>query len=127
MTNIDAPVARAMRTNIGVTAQGAEALARLVAEEWFSNNIDAFRFGFAFALANEIPGSTEPSGAFTEMTWNVGTVDPDGRLINLVDMQHPSEDPWDAIRRLGDAGVREMIERGLHLGSLMDVLGSVDD
>ena len=121
------PEARSMRTNIGVTAAGAEALARLVAEEWFTTNIDAFRFGFAYALANEISASTEPPGAFTEMTWNVGSVDPDGRIMSLVDMQHPSDDPWDAIRRLGDAGVRAIVERGVHLGSPTDVLGMADD
>jgi len=115
----------AARTTVGLTTEGRDALDRVMSAGWFTHNYDAFKFAVAFALAAGIT-PTSDSGSFSTI-WNRGTLDPDERLSKLVNLLSPSPDIWDQIRRLGDAGLREMIKRNIHIGFPSEVLDVISE
>lgn len=114
-----------MRTTVGLTPEGRDALSQVMAAGWFSTDRDAFKYAVAFALAGEIAPTPDPATFST--IWNRGTLDPDDRLATLVSLLSASDDPWDRIRRLGDAGLRAMVKQNLHVGLPTDVLDVLGD
>ncbi len=71
------------KRTLGVTSEGAEALESVMDTGWFAEEMDAYRIAISLALANDlIKDSSEMTGVYTK--WNVGTLDPDGRLRSMV-------------------------------------------
>ena len=107
MTNVDAAdevAESSSRVTIGLTAKGADALNALMAKNWFGrNNYLAMQMAVAFAIANDIPMTTE--GSFTTI-WNIGTFDKTGEFKSTIGIFIDDSNIWDAIQRLGDAGLR---------------------
>lgn len=113
------------RTTVGLTPEGRDALDRVMTSGWFTHNGDAFKFAVAFALADGIAPTSEATGFST--IWNRGTLDPDERLAKLVNLLAPAPDIWDQIRRLGDAGLREMVMRSIHIGFPSEALDAISE
>ena len=90
---------------IGVTEQGDAALDSLLRKGWFSTEMAAFKAAVAYAIANDIPPTTE--GRF-KTTWNTGSLDKNGEFVELITMLVGPHRPWDQVRRLGDAGLRHL-------------------
>ncbi len=114
-----------MRNTIGLTAEGRGAMEQVMSAGWFSTNGDAFKFGVAFALALSLQPTPDPA-AFSTI-WNKGTLDPEDHLATLVGLLSPCDDPYDRIRRLGDAGLREIVKRNLHFGLPSEILDVLND
>jgi len=93
---------------IGVTEQGAEALDALLRRGWFSTEMAAFKAAVAYAVANDIPPTSE--GRF-KTTWNTGSLDKNGEFIDTLVLLLGPQRPWDQVRRLGDAGLRHLAAR----------------
>jgi hypothetical protein len=98
-------------TTIGLSEEAHAMLKRLAEDKQngnFAEMADAYRFGIALALANEIMPS-EISGQRTTI-FNVGTIDPDKQLYTTIRCLLKTEDTpiyrW--AERLAEWGVREM-------------------
>jgi hypothetical protein len=109
------------RTTIGLTESGKDALAQVMAAKWFSEDRFAFKFAVAHALANSLPPTDDSGGPFGTI-WNRGTLDPDDRLVELVSIYSDESDIWDFIRRLGDAGLKDLAAKRSHIGMPSEVL-----
>jgi hypothetical protein len=92
------------KKTIGITKQNSAALARLVSAGSFGSELDAAKFGMAFAIKSGVlAGSTD--GAETK--WNVGSVDPDGSLRSLLEALFPSTmEPYRLAEHLMNEGIR---------------------
>jgi len=115
----------ATRTTVGLTSEGRDALDRIMTAGWFTHNYDAFKFAVAFSLAAGI-APTDDTASFSTI-WNRGTLDPDERLAKLVNLLSPAPDIWDQIRRLGDAGLREIVKRNIHIGFPSEALDAISE
>ena len=71
------------KRTLGVTAEGAAALSEIMGTGWFEEEMDAYRVAISLAIAKDlVKDASEMSGVSTK--WNVGTLDPDGRLRSMV-------------------------------------------
>jgi hypothetical protein len=93
---------------IGVTEQGAQALERLLARKWFSTDMAAFKAAVAYAIANDIPPTAD--GRF-KTTWNRGSFEGKDDFIEIMTLFIGTNRPWDQVRRLGDAGLRQIAKK----------------
>lgn len=106
--------ARAERVTIGLTPAGRQALQVCMGRGWFVSGESALKFAAAYALANEI---TPTAGGSFETIWNVGTFSRAPEFRETVEIVTGSEDVWDAIQRLGDAGLRRLADLNADLPS----------
>ena len=96
------------RVTVGVTPDGAENLAALMETGWFQDEMDAYRLAISTALAESLEAPAV-SGAQTK--FNVGTLDRDGRLRELVTLLHDSPRPYEDSERLAHAGLQLLRRR----------------
>ena len=104
----DEQEAIASRSTIGLTSAGEQALAVIMDKKWFATKDSAFKAAVAYAIANNLAPTA--SGSFNTI-WNVGTLDKSGDFSAIVGLVLDQRNPWDAIKRLGDAGIRALAER----------------
>jgi hypothetical protein len=111
------------RVTVGVTPQGAENLAALMETGWFQDEMDAYRLAISIALAEGIDADAI-TGAQTK--FNVGTLDRDGRLRQLVMALHEPAKPYELCERLAHAGL-ELLRRRIAIDqmTLAEALGIV--
>ena len=65
----------------------------------------AFKAAVAYAIANNIPATTD--GRF-RTTWNKGSLERNDDFIEIISLFVGTNRPWDQVRRLGDAGLRQL-------------------
>ena len=74
--------ARDDKRTLGVTADGAEALEKIMSTGWFPEEMDAYRVAISLAFANDLmKNPSEMTGVATK--WNIGTLDPDDVLLSM--------------------------------------------
>ena len=110
MSTSQTPDASSART-VGLSKTGRSRIQRMKENGHFAEQVDAYRFAVALALAS----GTEPpeiSGERVTM-FNVGTLDPDGRLATAVRTlaDTAGEDPYRVAERLAEWGARDLEER----------------
>jgi hypothetical protein len=113
------------RINIGVTTRGAQHLADLMATGWFLEQLDAFRVAIGVALGYGVCTPPEDMGG-GGTKWNIGSVDNDGRLRQLIMAVAPAsgDRPYEYAERLADAGLALLGQRLVRDGALLfEVLG----
>lgn len=102
------------RVNIAFTAAAEQAARRLVERFPFASPLDVARVGAAYALRERLP-LTRPGdfGAANGSNYNVGSVDPQGELRDLLLALHPEidEDPYRIIETLMSVGAIELDKR----------------
>lgn len=103
----EAEESRSRRT-IGLTQPARDALEEIQRQGWFATEAGAFKTAVAYAIARDVP---ETAGGQFTTKWNVGSLDPDGDFAETCRILLDTDDPWDRIQRLGDAGLREMANR----------------
>jgi len=96
------------RVTVGVTPEGAGNLAALMDTGWFQDEMDAYRLAISIALAEGVDADSV-TGAQTK--FNVGTLDRDGRLRQLVTALHDSAKPYELSERLANAGLQVLRRR----------------
>ena len=121
------PAERA-RITVGLTPAGSEALAKVIATKWFATEMDAYKVAIAVALRSEINVDQPLVGATTK--FNIGSLDPDGRLVALIESVLGSQagDPGALAERLADQGLVILATRLVdNEEKLIDVLGIPTD
>jgi hypothetical protein len=113
------------RITVGLTVRGAENLAQVMETGWFNRDLDAYRAAIGVAIAQgRVSEPEEMAGASTK--YNVGTLDNDGKLRQLLLAFVPAarERPYEYAERLADAGLAYLVARLVQEGALLsEVLG----
>jgi len=122
MTDIDDTQVSSGST-IGLTQQGRDALDVLEAKKWFANGVAAFRVAVTYAIANGVEPTT--SGSFGTV-WSVASIDREGDFKPVVELLAGSSLTWDAIQRLGDAGLKAMARESSAATLVKDVILNVN-
>lgn len=96
---------------VGLTKTGRGRIQRLKENGHFAEQVDAYRFALALALAAGV--NPEPASGERVTMFNVGTLDPDGRIAIAVTSLADSdgEDPYRVAERLAEWGVAELERR----------------
>lgn len=96
------------KKTIGISGSNAAALEILTARGRFASELDAAKFGMAYAIKlGRSLGNVE--GAETK--WNVGSLDPDGSLRSLIEgLYGPCPEPYRAIEYLMNEGIAALGE-----------------
>jgi hypothetical protein len=112
------------RVTVGVTPDGAENLAALMETGWFQDEMDAYRLAISTALSEALDA---PSISGAQTKFNVGTLDRDGRLRQLVTLLHDSPRPYEDSERLAHAGLQLLRRRIVDdQMTLAEALGTAD-
>lgn len=102
------------RVNIAYTIAAEAAARRLINQFPFSNLVDVARVGVAFAVRQQLP-LVRPAdfGSANGSNFNVGTVDPNGELRDILLALHPglTEDPYRVIETLMSVGTLDLDEK----------------
>lgn len=108
------------KKTIGITKANAVPLANLVSAGRFGSELDAAKFAMAYAIKNGAPvGSTE--GAETK--WNVGSVDPDGSMRDLLEALYPdTSEPYRLLEYLMNEGLKALAPSVTGAGDLYETL-----
>lgn len=111
---------------VGLTDTTHAGLVQLKEDGVFAEMKDGYKFGIGLSIAN---GWLAPPGAKMKTFLNVGSLDPDGSLRNLILALYPgaSDPPYSIAERLAEAGVARLAE--LHESSSLkfaELLGSLD-
>lgn len=108
------PAARQSRVNIAFTPAAADAARRLAARFPFDDLVDIARVGTAYALREKM-SLTRPAtfGSANGSNFNVGSVDPNGELRDVLLALHPDidEDPYRVIETLMSIGTLALGEQ----------------
>lgn len=113
------------RVTVGVTEAGASALVRIMETGFFGTEMDAYKVAVALALRAGVRADESVTGVTTK--WNIGSLDPDGLLADLVDVldRGGTGDPIDRAQRLADIGlsmlVTRLVDSGQTLSEALDI------
>ncbi len=101
------------RRTLSTSVSANDALARLVAHGFFAEQVEAYRVGIAVALARKLTPADVPERKNVTTKYNVGSVDPEGKLRTLVQLVLPdqAERPYAAMEWLAEAGLRFLIDQ----------------
>jgi hypothetical protein len=97
------------KVTVGLTPGGAERLERVLEGGWFQSDLDAYRAAIIVALGKGIVSDGDRmTGVKTK--FNVGSLDPDGRLRDLVELLaiEPAARTFEYAERCADAGLEYM-------------------
>ena len=94
---------------VGLTSAGHSSLQRLKDDGVFSEMIDGYRFAIGLAVHRRM---IAPDTISTETIFNVGSLDRDGMIRDLVVSLYPEakERPYSFAERLAEAGVEELVQ-----------------
>lgn len=118
------------KVTVGVTREGAENLAALMTTGWFADEVDAYRVSIAAALGAGLNvDAVVLAGVQTK--YNVGTLDRDGQISELVRVLAASQPrPFEYCERLADAGLRylrsRVVDQGMMLAEAIGKQGVTD-
>lgn len=94
------------KKTIGIARDNLGALQRLFTSGQFGSELDAAKFAMAHAIKNGALGGRS-EGADTK--WNVGSVDPNGNLRDLLAAFYPKEnEPYRLMEYLMNKGLAEL-------------------
>lgn len=116
---------RADRRTLSASNEANTALDLLTAYGWFSDGIEAYRVAIAVALARGLTEEDAPERVNAQTKYNVGSVDPEGRLRSLITLMRPQDAsrPYASAEWLAEAGlyliVREL-EDGILLSDIIE-------
>lgn len=115
------------RRTVGVTPTAKQHLDSLMALGWFNEEADVFRIAVSVALAHGLSNDSKEGGRITK--WSHSTIDPDGRLRDLVNALAPesSQRPFAYTEALATAGlewlkVKLVDEHAMLSEALLDVV-----
>ena len=93
---------------VGLTEETHGMLQRLKENKVFDEMSDGYRLGIALAISRG--GAAAPEDIKTRTFVNIGTLDPDGSIRDLITELYPehAHKPYDFAERLAEAGVAEM-------------------
>jgi hypothetical protein len=98
------------KNTLGLTSDGQDDLTELVNTEWFEAEMDVYRLAVAVALGRDLDVSAEPLRG-VETKWNVGSLDRDGQLKELIQASAPEVSrPYEYSERLAEVGLRYLRE-----------------
>lgn len=115
------------RITVGVTDIGNAALAKLMTTNLFAAEMDAYKVAIALALRAGLSSDQPLSGVKTK--FNIGSLDPDGSLVELVRLLDSSGvgDPVARAERLADSGLAMLASRLVDSEQLLtEALGIVE-
>ncbi|WFE62421.1 hypothetical protein [Micromonospora sp. WMMD714] len=114
------------KQQIGLTAKGDEAIQALVADRWFANQTDAYRFAISYAVAAGLDPADAPAGGYNTKFNALGTLESGSSIRDLMDILGIGEThrPFATAEKLADLGVREIARRLEGNESLADIMTS---
>ena len=94
---------------VGLTAESHSNIQRLKEEGVFADMLDAYRFAIGLAIKR---GLLAPEGIKTSTIFNVGSLDRDGIIKDLILTLFVEAEsrPYVFAERLAEAGVKELIQ-----------------
>jgi hypothetical protein len=94
------------KVTIGLTSEGRRALEKILSREWFSDEMDAAKFGLAISIASDSAPSVI---ARSDTKWNIGSIDHDGFLRTLIFAVYPTtETPYKLMESLINSGLESI-------------------
>lgn len=120
--------ARQDRKTLSASDSANTAIEALTSSGWFADGIEAYRVAIAYALAKGLEPSDVPERVNATTKYNVGSVDPEGRVRNLIGLLRPedAERPYATAEWLAEAGLARIV-RELDEGSLLsEIVQSLD-
>lgn len=102
---------------IGLTQEADDMLETMVEDGTFAQKVDGYRFAFSLALAQ----GAQPGDLSKRKTiFNVGSVDPDNTLQDIVEELVPDllagSSHYRVVERLAEWGVRELYQQAIGPG-----------
>jgi hypothetical protein len=97
------------RKNAALSASAQQAMEELTKEFPFAEGRDAARFAVAYAISRNLPLERSSLGPLTGTNWNVATLDPDGKLAELIRLTWPDQaDAYFLLETLMNVGMTEL-------------------
>lgn len=115
------------KQQIGLTATGDTALQDLVADGYFANQIDAYRFAIAYAIAADLDLPDAPQGGYNTKFNALGTLESGSSIRDLIEILGIGERtrPFATAERLAELGITEIAHRLEGSESLADIMTEV--
>jgi hypothetical protein len=113
------------KVTVGMTDQGSQYLAALMETGWFASEMAAFLLAISTALSRALHASEFPLRGVTTK-WNVGSLDKDGRLRDIVKLMGPEDlqDPYEYAERLAEVGLEflkhKIVDQELLLSDVLE-------
>lgn len=113
------------KTQVALSLEGNDHVANLVDNyRWFKDGLDAYRTGVALALARNMTELDLPPVTNKKTKYAVSSLDPDGRLRDLVVTFRPEleQKPYAASEWLAEIGlsiIREELDSGKLLSEIL--------
>jgi hypothetical protein len=110
-------------TTVGLTKETHAVLQQLKNEGIFKEMMDGYRLGISLAIAMD---NIAPQDIKTTTIWNVGSLDPDDKIKNVIVELFPeaADRPYAFAERLAEWGVAELGQlyqnNNLKFGNLME-------
>lgn len=116
------------KKQIGLTPDGAAALAELMEAGLFSTETDAYRCGIAYALGMGLPPDSAPDGGYQTKFNAAGGLDTYQEIRDLIAVLRPedADRPYATAEKLAELGITAMAARVAAHESLSDVLAELD-
>ncbi len=113
------------KTQVALSLEGNDHVANLVDNyRWFKDGLDAYRTGVALALARNKSEVDLPPVTNKKTKYSVSSLDPDGRLRDLIVTFRPELEhkPYSASEWLAEIGlsiIREELDNGTLLSEIL--------
>ncbi len=113
------------KTQVALSLEGNDHVANLVDNyRWFKDGLDAYRTGVALALARNKSELDLPPVTNKKTKYSVSSLDPDGRLRDLIVTFRPELEhkPYSASEWLAEIGlsiIREELDNGTLLSEIL--------
>ena len=113
------------KTQVALSLEGNDHVANLVDNyRWFKDGLDAYRTGVAVALARNKSEIDLPPVTNKKTKYSVSSLDPDGRLRDLIVTFRPELEkrPYSASEWLAEIGlsiIREELDSGVLLSEIL--------
>ena len=113
------------KTQVALSLEGNDHVANLVDNyRWFKDGLDAYRTGVALALARNKSELDLPPVTNKKTKYSVSSLDPDGRLRDLIVTFRPEleQKPYSASEWLAEIGlsiIREELDSGKLLSEIL--------
>lgn len=125
----DSDTRASSRVNIAFTPAATEAAKRLKERFPFNDLVDVARVGTAYALRARMPlARSADFGSANGSNFNVGSVDPQGELRDLLLALHPEidEDPYRVVETLMSEGTIAL-DKQVAVGEVLSLRDLIDD
>jgi hypothetical protein len=116
------------KKQIGLAAEGSHALDRLMAQEFFATEGDAYKFGIAYAIAIGLGPETAPERGYGTKFNATGGLDREGLVRDVLTVLQIGEvsRPYATAERLAEVGLVALAKRIDAHESLAEILSEID-